>query len=173
MPKFKNICKIPQLNVGSKWSIFYFLTIPVETNKLVCWKRKKKKKRYNFRWNSHSAATLCSCFFYLLFHSSAHGWIIVWDIQVKYLAFILTNFKIAFKKPWLASTLASYPGCNGAMFLPFIVDHPDPCLLEHVLHLLWSSRGGEVHILGRLPGQQVPHCAPSDPQLILVFLKHL
>lgn len=59
------------------------------------------------------------------------------------------------------------------MLLSFIVDHPDPSTLEHMLHLLWSGCGGKVHIFRPLPGQQVAYSASSYPQLMLVLLEHL
>lgn len=68
---------------------------------------------------------------------------------------------------------ASYPSSNGPMLLSFIVDHPDPCSLEHALHLLWSSCGGKVHILRLLCRQQVPYSTSGNSQLVLVLLKHL
>lgn len=67
----------------------------------------------------------------------------------------------------------SYSGCDRPVCLPFVVDHPDPGTLEHVFHLLWSGRGGEVHILWPLPRQQVPHSTSGYPQLKSVLLKEL
>lgn len=59
------------------------------------------------------------------------------------------------------------------MLLSFIVDHPDPGILEHALHLLWCGCGGKVHILGLLPRQQVTYSTTCYSQLMLVLLKHL
>lgn len=59
------------------------------------------------------------------------------------------------------------------MFLSFVIDHPDACILEHVLHLFWSGRGGEVYIFGPLTGQQIPDSAPRYPQFVLVLFKQL
>lgn len=68
---------------------------------------------------------------------------------------------------------SSYSGRDGPVRLPFIVDHSDPGTLEHVFHLLWSGRGGKVHIFRPLPRQQVPDSTSRYPQLKLVLLKQL
>lgn len=59
------------------------------------------------------------------------------------------------------------------MFLSFVIDHPDASTLEHAFHLLWGSRGGKVHILRSLPGQQVTYSTSSYPQFMLVLQKQL
>lgn len=59
------------------------------------------------------------------------------------------------------------------MFFSFVIDHPDPGTLKHVFHLLWSGRGGKVHILRPLPRQQVTDSPSSYPQFIMVLPKQL
>lgn len=67
----------------------------------------------------------------------------------------------------------TYPCCDGAVFLSFVIDHAYSCSLEHLLHLLRGGSGGKVHILRSFPRQKVSYCSSSNPQLKLVLQKEV
>lgn len=73
--------------------------------------------------------------------------------------------------PNISTDLVIHPCSDGAMFLPFVVDHADAFLFKHLLHFTRGCCGGKVHVFRQLLHEQISHGAASNAELITMFLK--